>query len=236
MNWNKQIKVFYDGIDLEKYGDYKYIKGFTTNPTLMKKNNIKNKKYKDFAINFLKKTRNLPVSFEVFGDNDEDMIKQAIEINSWGDNIYVKIPIINTKGISSGKIINTLNKMGIKLNITAVFTKEQIDDAYNSLENKTIPTIISIFSGRIADTGLNPCDYINYAVKLTKNNSSIEILWASVREIYNIFEAIDCKCNIITVPDNVFKKVNSINKDLKQFSLETVNMFYEDSKKSGITF
>ena len=236
MDWNKKIKIFYDGTDLSKYGSLEYIKGFTTNPTIMKNNNVSNEKYKDFAIKFLEKTRNLPVSFEVFGDNYEDMIEQAREISSWGDNIYVKIPIINTKGVSSSKIIKKLNEEGIKLNITAIFTKDQIKIAYDSLENKNVSNIISIFSGRISDTGIDPCEFIKYGVELTKNNSNIEILWASVREVYNIFHAIKCKCDIITVPDSIFKKVGLIEKDLDQYSLETVKMFYEDSIKTGITF
>jgi len=235
-HWFNNIKVFYDGTNIDEYKDLNYIKGFTTNPTLMNKSNSNEKKYKNFALNMLNKTNNLPVSFEVFADEHEEMINEAREISSWHNSIYVKIPIVNSKGVSSQYVIEQLNSENIKLNITAVFTIEQIKTAFDSLKNKDVPNIISVFSGRIADTGVNPKNYIDYAHNLTKNNENIEILWASVREVHNIFEAIESKCDIITIPDSIFKKTKNIGKNLEDYSLETVNMFLNDSKKSGVTF
>ena len=231
MDFHNKIKIFYDGVNIGGFGSLEYIKGYTTNPTLMRKG-IQSKNYKDFAINFLKKAKGLPVSFEVFADDLDEMIVQAKEISTWGKNIYIKIPIINTKGESTERVITKLNELGIKVNITAVFTKEQIDIVNKSIDG-SISNIISIFSGRIADTGINPIDTCKYAVELLKNRN-IEVLWASSREVYNIFQAIDCGCHIITVSDNVFKKIHNIGKDLSQFSLETVKMFRNDAINSGI--
>lgn len=235
-HWYNKIKVFYDGTNIDKYNHLDYIKGFTTNPSLMNNSNLIEKKYKNFALNMLNKSNNLPVSFEVFADEPEEMIKEAREISSWHNSIYVKIPIVNSKGISSRYVIEQLNSENIKLNITAIFSIEQIKTAFDSLKNKDIPNIISVFAGRIADTGVNATFYIKYAHELSKNNQNIEILWASVREVHNIFEAIESKCDIITIPDSILKKTSNIGKNLEHFSLETVNMFLNDSKKSGVTF
>ena len=231
MDFHNKIKIFYDGVNIDGFGSLEYIKGYTTNPTLMRKG-TQSKNYKDFAINFLKKAKDLPVSFEVFADDLDEIIEQAKEISTWGKNIYIKIPIINTKGESTERVITKLNDLGIKVNITAVFTKEQIDIVNKSIDS-SISNIISIFSGRIADTGINPIDTCKYAVELLKNKN-IEVLWASSREVYNIFQAIDCGCHIITVSENVFKKIHNIGKDLSQFSLETVKMFRNDAINSGI--
>lgn len=236
MNYYDKIKIFYDGINIDEYGKKEFVKGFTTNPTLLNNQNIKVKNYKNIALNMISKSRNLPVSFEVFADEPELILKQAREIYSWNKSIYVKIPIINTKGMSTKNVIKQLNSEGIKLNITAVFTKKQIDIAYESLVDKSIPSIISIFAGRIADSGVNPKENVCYAVNIVKDNKEIEILWASVREVYNIFDAIECDCNIITVPDKIFKKLCIINKDLFKYSKETVEMFYKDGIKSQIKF
>lgn len=233
-DYKNQIKIFYDGTNIDLYGTNDFVKGFTTNPTLLNNGNIDNKNYKDFAINMLKKTNNLPVSFEVFADDIENMIIQAREIYSWNENIYVKIPIINTKGESMASVIETLNSENIKLNITAVFTEEQINTAFDSIKNKNIHTIISVFSGRIADAGFDAKKMVKYATEVVKDCPNIEILWASVREVYNIFDAIDVNCHIVTVPDSIFKKLDNIGKDLTEFSKETVNMFYNDGLKSGI--
>tara|TARA_B100000965_G_scaffold112172_1_gene92598 strand:+ start:2330 stop:3046 length:717 start_codon:yes stop_codon:yes gene_type:complete len=233
-DYKNQIKIFYDGTNIDLYGTNDFVKGFTTNPTLLNNGNIDNKNYKDFAINMLKKTNNLPVSFEVFADDIENMIIQAREIYSWNENIYVKIPIINTKGESMASVIETLNSENIKLNITAVFTEEQINTAFDSIKNKNIHTIISVFSGRIADAGFDAKKIVKYATEVVKDCPNIEILWASVREVYNIFDAIDVNCHIVTVPDSIFKKLDNIGKDLTEFSKETVNMFYNDGLKSGI--
>lgn len=184
----------------------------------------------------IKKTKGLPVSFEVFSDEKAKILEQARIISKWGENVYVKIPICNTKGENNSEVITILNKENIKLNITAVFSKKQIKIAYNSLKNKNINSIISIFAGRISDTGIDCKNYIKYAVKLTKNNHKIEILWASVREVYNIFDAIKCNCNIITITDAIFKKINYIGKDIEEFLIDTVKGFFEDSIKSEIYF
>ena len=236
-NYQNKIKIFYDGINIEKFSKEKYIKGFTTNPSIL--NNLLPseipKKYSELTSDFLKYTKDLPISLEVLADDIDEMINQGILINKWSPNIYVKIPIINSKGLSTELAIKTLNSMNIKLNITAIFTEEQANIAFNSLENKNINSIISIFSGRIADTGIDPTPLCKYIVNLCKN-TNIEVLWASTREVYNIFQAIDCRCNIITIPDNVLKSIKYIGKDLTEYSKETVEIFYEDGKKSNIIF
>jgi transaldolase len=231
-DYKNQIKIFYDGINIENFCNEKYIKGFTTNPTILNSNNKFNN-YKELALYFLEKSNNLPVSFEVFADDEELMIKQGIEINSWGKNIYVKIPIINSEGRSTENVIKKLNSLGIKLNITAIFTEKQSLTAFNSILNKKIPTIISIFSGRIADTGIDPKNICINTVNLCKN-TNIEVLWASTREVFNLFNAINCGCHIITVPDDILKKFKYINKDLNQYAIETVKTFYEDGLKSKL--
>ena len=223
----EKIKIFYDGTDISKYTN-DITKGFTTNPTLIKKSNIQTNNYKDFALTLLKKSNNLPVSFEVFADNEEEMIKQAQIISSWGDNIYVKIPIVNSKGVSSSNVIKELNKLNIKINITAIFTKKQIKIAFDSLINKKIPSIISIFCGRISDTGIDCKQHVIYAKSLVKNYPNIEILWASVRQVYNIIEAIETECDIITLPNNIYDKINYLDKNLEKYSIETSLQFYND--------
>ena len=233
--FHQKIKIFYDGVNIEEYGITEYVKGFTTNPTLMNKGNISSKKYEDFAKDFLKKSRGLPVSFEVFADDLDEMIQQAKIIYSWSDTIYVKIPITNTKGESTGRVIEELNRLNIKVNVTAIFTAEQVNIAVASIKNNNCPAIISLFCGRIADTGVNPKD-ICLSACLSCKNKNIEILWASTREVYNVFDAINYNCDIITISDSVFKKLNLIGKDLKEYSLETVQMFRNDAIKSGISF
>jgi transaldolase len=232
-----KIKIFYDGINIEQFSKEKYIKGFTTNPSIL--SNLSQselpKKYSELTSDFLKYTKDLPISLEVFADDIDEMINQGILINNWSPNIYVKIPIINSKGLSTENAIKILNRLNIKLNITAIFTEEQANIAYNSIENKKISSIISIFSGRIADTGINPISLCQYTVNLCKN-SNIEVLWASTREVYNIFQAIDCGCHIITIPDDVLKRIKYIGKDLNEYSKETVETFVKDSKKSNIIF
>lgn len=232
INYENQIKIFYDGINIDNFSNEKYIKGFTTNPTILN-GNKKFNNYKDLALYFLEKSNGLPVSFEIFADDDELMINQGIEINSWGNNIYVKIPIINSQGKSTENVIKKLNSLEIKLNITAIFTEEHSKIAFNSILNKKIPTIISIFSGRIADTGINPKNICINTVKLCKD-TNIEVLWASTREVFNLFDAISCGCHIITVPDDILKKFKYINKDLNEYAIETVKIFYEDGKKSKL--
>ena len=232
------MKIFYDGLNIQKFRTCYLVDGFTTNPTFFKSwnnnNDIPNIKYKNLAFEMLKYTDNKCVSFEVFADTPAEMIAEAREIASWDESIYVKIPVINTSGVFCGDVISALQKENIKLNITAVFTIEQLN-AINNIIDKNIPTIISIFAGRIADTGIDPKTTIKYAVKLFED-SNTEILWASVREPYNITEAKDCGCHIITVPDATLNKyLECDRKDLTNFSVETVKMFYADAQKSGIT-
>lgn len=226
------MKIFYDGINIQKFSTVDFIEGFTTNPSIIK--NINTQNYKDFALEMLKFTNNKCVSFEVFADDHELMIKEAEEISLWDKSIYVKIPIINTRGEYSIPVIQYLQNKKIKLNITAVFTKEQIDNIINII-NPEIPVIISIFAGRIADTGVDPTILIKYTVEYFKNYQNVEILWASIREPYNITEARNSGCHIITVPDAILNKYIECNgKDLTEFSIETVKMFYNDGLKSGI--
>ena len=229
---NFKIKIFADGADLisiRKLNSKKYISGFTTNPTLMKKSGIKD--YKKFALNVLKFVKTKPISFEVFADNLYLMKQQAREISTWGKNVYVKIPVTNSKGVKTTSIIKTLSEEGINLNITALFTKRQIKETVNSLDKNT-KSIISIFSGRIADAGVNPENIIKYSLKVAKKKK-IEVLWASTRETYNIFEAQKIKCHIITVPHSILNKFGLIGMDLKKLSLATVKSFLTDSIKAG---
>ena len=229
---NFKIKIFADGADLisiRKLNSKKYISGFTTNPTLMKKSGIKD--YKKFALNVLKFVKTKPISFEVFADNLNLMKQQAREISTWGKNVYVKIPVTNSKGVKTTSIIKTLSEEGINLNITALFTKRQIKETVNSLDKNT-KSIISVFSGRIADAGVNPENIIKYSLKVAKKKK-IEVLWASTRETYNIFEAQKIKCHIITVPHSILNKFGLIGMDLKKLSLATVKSFLNDSIKAG---
>ena len=230
------IKIFADGADLKSMTDLKkniIIKGFTTNPTLMRKAGINN--YEDFAKNVLNTISDLPVSFEVFADEAIEIEKQAIKISKWGENVNVKIPITNTKGESLIPSIKKLSDLGIQLNITALLTIQQVENTVNVL-NSEIFNIISVFAGRIADTGLDP--------KATMKNSKdiisskllkTELLWASPRQALNILEAEDVGCDIITITPELLYKTSNFGKNLDQLSLETVKMFYDDALKAGYT-
>ena len=231
MYFNK-IDIYYDGINIPDNSEIK-IHGFTTNPTILKKYNL-DKSYKQFAKVFVEKNNNLPVSFEVLSDESEKMIQEAKEISSWGKNIFVKIPIINTKGEYNTYVIQQLKQANIKQNITAIFTQEQIIHVYNLLKDSTIPNILSIFSGRIADTGIDPMILCKYSSELIKN-SNLKILWASTREVFNVFQAIESGCNIITINNDIFKKLCLIGKDLNDFSKETVQMFITDGQEAKLT-
>ena len=227
------IKIFADGADLKSFRDLnskKFIKGFTTNPSLMKKSGIKN--YKEFAKDLIKEINDKPISFEVFEDEITDMEKQARQIATWGKNVYVKIPITNTKGESTHELVNKLSNEGISCNVTAIFTIEQLKLISDSINNKT-PTILSVFAGRIADTGIDPTSIMKECIEYTQNKKNVEILWASTREVLNIFQANSINCQIITVPNDLLKKLNNLNKDLKSFSKETVMDFYKDAKSAG---
>lgn len=230
---NIKIKIFADGADfagIVNFNKKNFIKGLTTNPTLMKKSGIKN--YSKFAKKILKIVKKKPISFEVFSDDFEGMYAQAIKIASWGKNVYVKIPVTNTKGKGSYNLIKRLSEENIKLNVTAIFTEDQIKKVINSL-NPNAKSIISIFAGRIADTGRNPEFFVKKALSLLSNNKNCEVLWASTRELYNIVTADKIGCHIITVPNAILEKINLFEYDLTNYSLETVKEFYRDANKAG---
>lgn len=225
-------KIFVDAADLDEVlslSKKSFISGITTNPTLMRKSGVSN--FELFAKAVLANT-SLPLSLEVFSDDLDEMIEQAEKIASWSEKVYVKIPVTNTKGESTSEVIRKLTDKGIKINITAILSKNQINKMINSL-NPDVNSIISIFSGRIADTGLDPCEFIEYALKKKKSLPKCEILWASTREIYNLYQAQRINCDIITIPPNLLKKIEMKGKNLEALSLETVNMFYQDALKTG---
>ena len=230
---NKFKTEFYlDGAnisDFEKYKSNNLIKGFTTNPSLMRKAGVKN--YKKFCKKSIQIVKKKPISFEIFADEIEEIRYQAQLISKWGKNIFVKIPIINTKNISNARLIGELNKAGIKINVTAVFTLKQTKEVLKQIGKKT-PIIISVFAGRIADAGTDPKSEISKHLKISKGYKNVKILWASVRQSFNIIEAEKMKCHIITIPPEILVKLKNFNKNLNQFSIETVKMFYEDAKKS----
>ena len=230
---NLKIKIFADGADPKQIYDLnqkEYIKGFTTNPTLMRKAGIKD--YKKFAIELLSHIKQKPISFEVFSDDIKIMEEQAMEIFSWGKNVNVKIPITNTKGASTVELISRLSKEGVICNVTAIFTVEQIKNVVSHLDSST-PAILSVFAGRIADSGIDPMSTMKKSVSISKMKSKSEILWASTREIINIFQAEDAGCQIITVPHELLNKLSTVGKRLENYSLETVTAFHNDAKAAG---
>jgi len=226
------IKVFCDSADhkiIKKFSKNNLVKGFTTNPSLMRNAGAKN--YKKYSIQLLKVSNNKPISFEVFSDNYNHMLKQANKINSWGKNVYVKIPVINSKNIFMGKIIKELNQENIKINITAVYSFAQVKKILKLINKKT-KVIISIFAGRAGDAGKDPIPEFKKSIQLAKKFKNVEILWASVREPYNYLQAKQLGCQIITVPPSIIEKINKFGKSFSQLSLETVKGFLKDSKKS----
>jgi transaldolase len=228
-----EIKIFADGAVLEdvpKLLAGGTLKGFTTNPTLMAKAGVKD--YERFARRFLDAVNGLPVSLEVFADDVPNMIRQARILASWGDNVFVKIPVTNTAGESTAEAIAQLSKAGVKLNVTAVFTRPQIDTLVPLFDGKT-PAIISIFAGRIADAGVDPEPTVRYAVEQVRAKPSVEILWASCREIFSVVIAAEAGCHIITVPNDMLGKLKGLGRDLSEVSLDTVKMFYTDATSSG---
>lgn len=229
------IKVFADGADLDDirqlYAD-PLIKGFTTNPTLMRKAGISD--YKNFALEALKIVPDRPVSFEVFADEFDEMEQQALEIASWGENVNVKIPITNTRKESSAPLVERLSNKGVAVNITAIFTLEQVRSIVDVL-SPSMPAILSVFAGRVADSGRDPMPHMKEAVAIATGKPKAEILWASPRELLNIFQADEAGCHIITVSNDVIKKFSNIGKDLGEFSRETVQMFYDDASAAGYT-
>ena len=225
-------KIFVDAADFDeviRLSKKSFISGITTNPTLMRKSGVTN--FEIFAKAIISRT-SLPLSLEVFSDDLDEMISQAETISSWGDQVYVKIPVTNTKGIFTDKIIKILTEKKIKINVTAILSKVQINKVISAL-NSNVNSIISIFAGRIADTGLDPCEYISYALQKTKDLKNCQVLWASTREIYNFYEAKKLNCDIITIPPTLLSKIDLRNKDLDELSLETVKMFYDDALKTG---
>ena len=226
------IKIFCDIADLnliKKFNKKKIVKGFTTNPSLMRKAGAK--EYSNYSKKILKLCRGKPVSFEVFADDHKSMIKQGVKINAWGKNIYVKVPIVNSKNQFTGKVIRELNNRNIKLNITAVYTAKQTEKILNQINKKT-KVIVSIFAGRIGDAGKDPIPEIVRSIKIAKSYKNVEILWASVREPYNYLQAKQLGCHIITVPPTIIEKIQKFGKSFNQLTIETVKTFLIDSKKS----
>src|SRR5882672_5345398 len=230
-----RVKIFADGADkagmLEMYSK-PFIKGFTTNPTLMKKAGISD--YRGFAKDILKAIVDRPISFEVFSDEFQEMERQAMEIAGWGKNVYVKIPVTNTRREFAGNLIEKLSHAGVKLNVTALLTLEQVHNVVTSLSPDT-PACISVFAGRIADTGQDPLPLMTAAVQILKLKPKSELIWASPRELLNIFQAGAIGCHIITVTNDILKKLDLVGRNLSDYSLDTVKMFYKDAKEAGFT-
>lgn len=228
-----RVKIFADGADLQgmlEMSRQDWVKGFTTNPTLMKKAGVTD--YKAFALEVLSVIRDRPVSFEVFADEFPVMEGQAHEIATWGPNVNVKIPITNTKGQSSAPLVERLSRAGIQVNVTAVFTSEQVRRIADALDPAT-PAILSLFAGRVADTGRDPLPLMAEALDLLGALPKTELLWASPREILNLIQADQCGCHIITMTSDLLAKVGGLGKELDQFSLETVAMFHRDANAAG---
>lgn len=228
-----QVKIFADGADkagMVEMAAKPYIQGLTTNPTLMRKAGITD--YKAFAQDILKVITDKPISFEVFSDDFDEMEKQAVEIASWSDNVYVKIPVTNTKREPAYSLVKRLSKKGIKLNVTAIMSLDQVRDVAANLD-PAVPSYISVFAGRIADTGVDPIPHMTESLKLMKNLPEAELIWASPRELLNIFQADSIGCHIITVTNDVLKKLELVGKNLDDYSLDTVKMFYNDAISAG---
>lgn len=228
-----KVKIFADGADkagmLEMY-QKPFVKGLTTNPTLMKKAGITD--YRAFCKDILTSINDKPLSFEVFSDDFIEMERQALEIASWGDNVYVKIPITNTKRVASYDLVKKLTGQGVKVNVTAIMTLNQVQNVVAVL-NPAIPSYVSVFAGRVADTGVDPLPLMIQAVEELKKNKLAELIWASPREILNVVQANENGCHIITITNDLIKKLQLIGYDHEEFSLETVKMFYADAMSAG---
>ncbi len=232
---NMKVKIFADGADkksMHEMYNKDFISGLTTNPTLMRNAGIDD--YEGFCREILGFIKTKPISFEVFSDDFDEMYRQAKIIDSWADNIYVKVPISNTKGEFSYELINKLSNEGVKVNVTALMTEKQIENTFSSL-SKDCPAYVSVFAGRIADTGLDPVDIMRYAVEMTLQHPKAEIIWASPRELLNIVQADQIGCHIITVTPDILKKINKIGYSLDDYSLDTVKMFHDDAVSAGYT-
>ena len=228
-----KTEIYCDTADLKtikKLNNNFLVDGFTTNPSLMRNAGAKN--YKNYSLKILSVCKKKPISLEVFGDTADQMLKQAIVINSWGKNVYIKIPVVNSKGLFSGKVINSLSKKGIKLNITAVYTVKQVKKIIKCV-NKDSKTIISIFSGRMSDVGKDPTPIIKKSVHLTKKLKNVKILWASTREAYNYLQAKNYGCSIITMPSAIIAKIAKFGKTYQELTLDTVKKFLKDSEDSN---
>ncbi len=229
------VKVFADGADrdsmLESYAN-PLVSGFTTNPTLMRKAGVSD--YRAFAQQIVREIPDRHISFEVFSDEFEDMERQAREISTWGDNIYAKVPITNTKGESSCDMVSRLSQDGVKVNVTAIFLLDQVREVAAAVVGGA-PCCVSVFAGRIADAGLDYMPIMAESVEILKPNPQAELIWASPREVYNVVQADDIGCHIITCTTDIIKKLPTLGKELGQFSLETVQLFYEDATAAGYT-
>ncbi len=228
-----KTKIFADGADasemLELYAN-PLVKGFTTNPTLMRKAGVTD--YRAFAKDILRAIPDRPISFEVFSDDFAEMERQALEIAGWGSNVYVKIPVTNTEGESSRDLVAKLSGRGVKVNVTAMQALDQLETICPALTNGT-PSYVSLFAGRVADTGRDPVPLMAAAVDLLRDYPNIELIWASPRELLNVFQADAIGCHIITATHDLLKKLPLVGKDLHEYSLETVRMFYDDAQKAG---
>ena len=226
------IKLFADGADLQGMTEMAakpYIAGLTTNPTLMNKAGISD--YVKFAKQVIKEIPNKPISFEVFSDDLNEMQSQGEKIASWGENVFVKIPVTNTLGISTTPVIRYLTALGVKVNVTAILTTSQVQSTVEAL-NPQYESYISVFAGRIADTGRDPVPAMKESLKIMSSNQNAKLIWASPRELLNVFQANEIGCHIITATNDILKKLELVGKDLEEFSLETVKMFYDDATKS----
>ena len=230
-----KVKIFADGADkagmLEMYNK-PFIKGLTTNPTLMKKAGIKD--YEAYAKDILTSIQVKPISFEVFSDDMEEMERQALKIATWGENVYVKIPVTNTKSVPTYTLVKKLADKGVKLNVTAIMTLDQVRDVVLNL-NQEVASYVSVFAGRIADTGVDPLPLMSAAVQITSLNAKAEVIWASPRELLNIFHADSIGCQVITVTNDILKKLELVGYDLSNYSLDTVKMFYNDALQAGFS-
>jgi transaldolase len=229
------VKLFADGAEkagmLEMYAK-PYIKGFTTNPTLMHKAGLTD--YRGFAKSIVESIPDRHISFEVFSDEFDEMERQAREIATWGDNVYVKIPVTNTRREPSYDLVRRLSHEGVKLNITAILTLDQVRNVVDAVAGGA-PSCVSVFAGRVADTGRDPVPLMTEAVEILRKAPDAELIWASPRELLNIFQADEIGCHIITVTNDILKKLSLVGKDLADYSLDTVKMFYEDGRKAGFT-
>lgn len=228
------VEVYLDGVSLTtmaKYNQHNLVKGFTTNPSLMRALNVID--YKSFALEALTLARDKPVSFEVVSDSPKEILREGLTIHSWAPNAYVKVPIVNSAGISNADSIRQLSFQGVKVNVTAVFTERQVEEAYGAID-LSVDSVISIFAGRLADTGVDPSELIKFSIQSRNKDSKVKILWASTREPFNIYQAALAGCDIITVSMSIFEKyIQLAGKDPMIFAIETSKMFLDDAKAAG---